>query len=167
MLEGERPYNFLTRSRGSSKTGDLGAVALSMLVAAERAERLYWLASDADQGALAIDAVAGYVARTPGLGERVEIQARRINVPATGTRLDVLPADAPGAWGLNAVGRLLRRARELARRPGRQAALGGGQLGGRQARRRAPRRPHHREHARPLRPQGPRPRRRQPPLAGP
>ena len=100
MLEGERPYNFLTRSRGSSKTGDLGAVALSMLVAAERAERLYWLASDADQGALAIDAVAGYVARTPGLGERVEIQARRINVPATGTRLDVLPADAPGAWGL-------------------------------------------------------------------
>ena len=100
VIEGERPYNFLTRSRGSSKTGDLAAVALAMSLAAEQPERLYWLASDADQGSLAVDAIAGYVSRTPGLADQVEIQARRVNVPRTGTRLDVVPADAPGAWGL-------------------------------------------------------------------
>ena len=34
VLEGPEPYDFLTRARGSWKTTDLGAVALSVLLAA-------------------------------------------------------------------------------------------------------------------------------------
>ena len=41
VLEGDRPYNFLTRARGASKTTDLAAVALSMLLALDSADRLY------------------------------------------------------------------------------------------------------------------------------
>jgi hypothetical protein len=99
VLEGDRPYHYLTRARGSSKTTDLAGCALSALVAAEDRERLYWLAADADQGALAIDAVQGFVGRTPALNARVEVQARRVLVPDTGACLEVVPADAAGAWG--------------------------------------------------------------------
>jgi hypothetical protein len=35
VLEGRAPYNFLTRARGASKTTDLSAVALSVLLAAK------------------------------------------------------------------------------------------------------------------------------------
>jgi hypothetical protein len=101
VLEGEQPYSFLTRSRGSSKTTDLAAVALAALLAAEGRARAYWLAADGDQGALAVDAIGGFAARTEALRDRVEVQARRVLVRDTGAWLEVLPADAPGAWGLN------------------------------------------------------------------
>ncbi|MDQ6807519.1 MAG: hypothetical protein M3065_21795 [Actinomycetota bacterium] len=100
VLEGPVPYSYLTRARGSSKTTDLAAVALSALMAADDRLRAYWLAADADQGRLAIDAIGGFVARTRALSGRVEVQARRVVVPASGAVLEVLPADAPGAWGL-------------------------------------------------------------------
>ena len=100
VLEGEEPYSFLTRSRGSSKTTDLAAVALSVLVAADHRLRAYWLAADADQGRLAVDAIAGFVSRTPSLAGRVDVQNRRVLVPESGAVLEVLPADAPSAWGL-------------------------------------------------------------------
>lgn len=101
VLEGSAPYNYLTRARGSSKTTDLAAVALSVLVAADRRLRAYWLAADADQGRLAVDAIAGFVSRTPAMVGRVEVQSRRVVVPASDASLEVLPADAPSAWGLN------------------------------------------------------------------
>ena len=100
VLEGSEPYGFLTRSRGSSKTTDLAAVALAVLLAADVRLRSYWLAADADQGALAVDAIAGFVARTEALAGRVDVQSRRVLVPDSGALLEVLPADAPGAWGL-------------------------------------------------------------------
>lgn len=100
VLAGEPPYNFLTRARGASKTTDLAAVALALLLTASSASRLYWLAADSDQGALAIDSIAGFVARTPQLQARVDVQARRVIAPATGASLQVLAADAPGAYGL-------------------------------------------------------------------
>lgn len=101
VLEGDAPYSYLTRARGSSKTTDLAAVALSVLIAAEHRLRGYWLAADADQGRLAVDAIAGFVSRTPELAGRVEVQSRRVVVPASDASLEVLPADAPSAWGLN------------------------------------------------------------------
>lgn len=101
VLSGSPPYNFLTRARGASKTGDLSAVALALLLEVEVAERLYWLAADGDQGGLAIDAIAGYVSRTPGLAGQVEVLARKVKALASGATIEVLPADAPGAWGLN------------------------------------------------------------------
>lgn len=100
VLEGPEPYNFLTRSRGSSKTGDLAAVALSVLLTAEERLRCYWLAAASDQAALAIDCIGGYVARTDALAGRVDVQSRRVVIPETGSMLEVLPADVPGAWGL-------------------------------------------------------------------
>ena len=93
------PYSFLTRSRGSSKTTDLAGVALALLLTLER-ERLFWLAADADQGALALDAIRGFVLRTPQLDGALDLQARRVVAHSTGSSLDVLPADAAGAWGL-------------------------------------------------------------------
>lgn len=66
--------------------------------------RYYWIAADQDQGALAIDAIAGFVQRTPTLADRVEVQARRVLVPSNGASLDVLAADAQGAWGLRPAG---------------------------------------------------------------
>src|SRR5665811_2083479 len=100
VLEGPEPYHFLTRARGASKTTDLAGAALSMLLTASDADRLHWLAADRDQGALAIDAIAGFAARTPALGGQVDVQSRRVVVPSTGATLEILAADAPGAWGL-------------------------------------------------------------------
>ena len=78
VLEGERPYSFLTRSRGGSKTTDLAACALSELLVADAPLRCYWLAADSDQGALALDCIAGFVGRTPTLLDRVEVQAESV-----------------------------------------------------------------------------------------
>jgi hypothetical protein len=100
VLEGEAPYSFVTRARGASKTTDLAALLLSVLIAAEHRIRAYWLAADADQVRLALDVIAGFVSRTPSLAGRVDVQARRVLVPESGAVLEVLPADAPSAWGL-------------------------------------------------------------------
>lgn len=100
VLEGERPYQFLTRARGSSKTTDLAAVALADLLTLETADRLYWVAADRDQGALALDAIGGFAGRSHWIGSRIELQTRRALAPASGASLEILAADAPGAWGL-------------------------------------------------------------------
>lgn len=100
VLEGDQPYQFLTRARGTSKTTDLAAVALSDLLTLPTADRLYWIGADSDQGSLALDAIAGFAARSAWIGSRIEIQNRRVIVTATGASLDVLSADAAGAYGL-------------------------------------------------------------------
>ena len=100
VLEGKRPYGFYTRSRGGSKTTDLSACMLSVLLASEDRLRCFWLAADGRQGELAIDCIAGFVTRTDGLADRVQLQARKVVVPSTGASLEIMPADAAGAWGL-------------------------------------------------------------------
>ena len=94
----EPPFHFLTRARGGSKTTDLAAMAAVLLLTTERAQ-LDWLAADSDQGALAIDAIAGFVFRTPFLSGALDVQSRRVVCRETGSSLTVLAADAPGAWG--------------------------------------------------------------------
>ncbi len=100
VLEGDRPYNYLTRARGTSKTTDLAGAAVSELLTVPDGDRLHWLAADRDQGGLAIDAIAGFAMRTPAIGARLDVQSRRVVVPDTGVTLEVLAADAPSAWGL-------------------------------------------------------------------
>lgn len=95
------PYHFLTRSRGGSKTADLGGMAVAaMLAQLPRGARAFGLAADREQGRLLIDSIAGYEARTPELKGALRIDAYRVVATRTGASLEVLPADAPGAWGL-------------------------------------------------------------------
>lgn len=101
VLHGAEPYNYLTRARGGAKTSDLAGVAIAAMIAQlPRRSRSYGLAADRDQGRLLLDSIAGYAARTPMLRGALEIGAYRVTATATGCTLDVLAADAPGAWGL-------------------------------------------------------------------
>ena len=95
------PYQFLTRSRGGSKTADLAGIAIAaMLAQLPRGARLYGLAADRDQGRLLLDSIAGYSARTPELKNALRVDAFRVTATRSGSVLEVLAADAPGAWGL-------------------------------------------------------------------
>jgi phage terminase large subunit-like protein len=92
------PYHFLTRSRGYSKTTDLGGISLVAMLMLPRSSRCYALAADRDQGRLLVDAADGFIHR--GLSAAFRADQWRITCVRTATTLDVLAADAPGAWGL-------------------------------------------------------------------
>lgn len=95
------PYAFLTRSRGGSKTADLAGVAIAaMLAQLPPTSRLYGLAADRDQGHLLIESIEGYAARTPELRGALEVGTYRVAATRGGSVLEILAADAPGAWGL-------------------------------------------------------------------
>lgn len=102
LLDPAPPHShFLTRPRGGSKTTDVAGVELVDLIAvAPPAARSYCLAADADQAGLLLDALGGFVRRTPGLGTEVEVGSWRVVHRRTGASLTVLPADAASAWGL-------------------------------------------------------------------
>lgn len=100
VIGGDPPYNFLTRARGGSKTTDLAGIALCFLLTMPPRSRLIWCAADLDQGSLAIDSISGFVSRTPDLAGEVEIKAKSVVATATESTLEVLPADAAGAFGL-------------------------------------------------------------------
>ena len=100
LNESVPPYHFLTRARGASKTTDLAGVAIAMLLTLPDRSRLHWLAADRDQGALAIDAIGGFVSRTPMLRGALDVQSWRVRFGPTDSTLEVLAADAPSAWGL-------------------------------------------------------------------
>lgn len=94
------PYHFLTRARGYAKTSDLAGVAVAaMLAELPAGSRLYGLAADRDQGRLLVDSIAGYAARTPELGNALTVDSYKAST-ASGSVLEVLAADAAGAWGL-------------------------------------------------------------------
>lgn len=96
------PWHFLTRPRGGSKTGDVAAVSLAwLLYQAEDRARGYGLAADRDQGALLVDAMAGFVHRTPELAAAVQVDAFRVTARRSLATLDVLPADEASSWGLS------------------------------------------------------------------
>jgi hypothetical protein len=100
-LEAPEPYHYQTCSRGWGKTETLAGATTAILATADKPLRMYWLAADADQGALAVDGIGGFVARTPGLSGGLDVQARKVIAPRSGAMLEVLPADEAGTWGLN------------------------------------------------------------------
>ena len=114
------PYHFLTRARGSSKTTDLAGVAIAMLLTLPDRSRLHWLAADRDQGALAIDAIGGFVSRTPMLTGALDVQSWRVRFAPTDSTLDVLAADAPSAWGIRSHGVFVDEIAQWATTPGPQ-----------------------------------------------
>ena len=95
------PYHWLGRSRGYSKTTDLGAIALVVLLAqAPPRARLFGLAADQSQGGLLLDALGGFVSRTPELQGALRVQEHRVIAERSGATLTILPADAATVWGL-------------------------------------------------------------------
>ena len=99
--ESVTPLHYLTRSRGYSKTADLAAVAIGVLLTqAPERSRSYALAADVSQGQLLLDALSGFVARTPELHGALTLQETRVIEPRGGATLSVLPADQSSVWGL-------------------------------------------------------------------
>ncbi len=100
-LDSPTPRHWVSRARGYSKTLDAAGWCLSAMIAQlTPGSRVYALASDRDQGRLLLDSLRGFAARTPGLVGLLEFGAYRCAVPSTDVVLEVLAADAPGAWGL-------------------------------------------------------------------
>jgi hypothetical protein len=95
------PYHFITRARGYSKTSDLGAIALALLLTdAPAGSRSYAFAADRDQAALLVDVIAGFVRRHPSLTEMVDVQQWKVENRRSGATLECGAADAAGTWGL-------------------------------------------------------------------
>jgi phage terminase large subunit-like protein len=93
--------HFLTRPRGASKTSDLGGVATAaLLVQLPREARGYAVAADADQARLLVDAMRGFIVRTPGIGGALQVDRWKVTASRTGATIEVLPADAASAYGL-------------------------------------------------------------------
>jgi len=87
--------HFLVRPRGGRKTSDLAALLLVLLATqAPAMSRSYVGASDEDQAAELIDAAAGIVARTPGLGAVFRVTGLTIVHLETAAKVVALPADA-------------------------------------------------------------------------
>ncbi len=98
VLEGQRRLAFITRPRGASKTTDLAGIGIAALVEQlPAASRSYAAAADRDQAALLVNAMAGFTDRTPGLPLRVETW--KATATRSGATLEVLAADAAGAFG--------------------------------------------------------------------
>jgi hypothetical protein len=103
IFEGDllEPYHYISRSRGWSKTTDLGAIALSLLLTeAPAASRSYGFASDQSQARLLLDSIEGFVRRHPSLAEMVELQQWKVTHRRSSATLECAAADAPGTWGL-------------------------------------------------------------------
>ena len=72
-----------------------------LLTDAPAGSRSYTLAANADQGALLLDALGGYVRRTSGLAGLVKVERHRVTVVESGASLQVLAADVASSWGLS------------------------------------------------------------------
>ncbi|MBW4033507.1 MAG: hypothetical protein HIU88_12740 [Acidobacteria bacterium] len=90
----------ILRARGMSKTTDIGAVALALLLSEAPAQsRSYAYAVDQGQAALMHDAVLGLIERT-GLARLVDVKATTVTVKATGATLSIEASDGASAYGL-------------------------------------------------------------------
>jgi hypothetical protein len=95
------PYHYLTRSRGSSKTSDLAAFIVAILLTQLRpGDKIFGVGADRDQARLMRDAALGYIRRTPGLVQEFDVGTYKITARKTAATFEALAADAPGAWGL-------------------------------------------------------------------
>lgn len=93
--------HWLGRSRGYSKTTDVAGLGVAMLIEQlSPGAMCYAAAADADQAALLVNAIRGFVSRTPELADAVQVQARRVIATRTGSVLEVIAADAASAYGL-------------------------------------------------------------------
>src|SRR5665213_307500 len=93
-------WHFLTRPRGGSKSTDIAAVAIGWLIKDARPlANGHIVAASTDQAAIIIDAIAGFVARTPELHGAVNVESKRV-IAKNGAWIEVLAQSDSGAWGL-------------------------------------------------------------------
>jgi hypothetical protein len=97
----DRPHwHFITRPRGGSKSSDTAGIALSWLVMdAPPLANGHIVAASTDQAAIIIDAIAGFVARTPELDGAVVVESKRVLAP-NGAWVEILAQSDSGSWGL-------------------------------------------------------------------
>lgn len=94
----------LLRPRGGSKTGDIAGYCIALMLHQFAAgEKIVVVAGDQDQARYVVEALEGYVARTPALGRAFKVEAYRVRCRSTGAVLEVMAADAPSAFGLRGV----------------------------------------------------------------
>ena len=97
-LDGPRRH-WIGRSRGYSKTDDLAAVTIAvMLEQLHTGHEAIGIAADRDQASLLIDHIRPIAARTPELRDVLTIGAYDVRT-AGGVRFEALAADAASAWG--------------------------------------------------------------------
>ncbi len=93
--------HWLGRPKGGSKSTDLAGICCAWLVeqAGPTADG-YAVAADRDQANRLLDKARGFIARTPGLDEVLEVQANRIVNRVNGARVNALEADVASSEGL-------------------------------------------------------------------
>lgn len=94
---------YLELPRGHAKTLIAAAEALRLLVTEDE-----WyidvFASDKDQARITADFIAGFVRRNPRLAASVVVERNKVYCKRTSSRLEVLAADAPSAYGRGGLG---------------------------------------------------------------
>lgn len=93
--------HWLGRPKGGSKTTDVAGIAAAWLVAqAGPHDEAYVIASDRDQAARLLNFARGLIARTPGLGDVLDVQSHQIVNRRTGAKVIALAADVAGGEGI-------------------------------------------------------------------
>lgn len=101
VLSGDWKYAYLTRPRGGSKTSDVAAMTVAMVLdRIPPGESGHCFAASKDQASLLIGSAAGYVRRTPGLADHIGIQNMRIVNRHNGANVTVMSAESATAYGL-------------------------------------------------------------------
>lgn len=99
--EGDRRLHWLGRSKGSSKSTDLGGLSLAWLVAqSQPLDEGFVAAADEEQANRLLTRARGLIARTPVLEGLVKVEARRLVNVRTGAVVQALAADVAGAEGV-------------------------------------------------------------------
>ncbi len=93
--------HYITRPRGMSKTTDLGAVVIAMLLEQlSTADRGYGFAADRDQARILVDSIAGFVLRTPEIRGALRVDNFVVTNPRTGALFEAMASDESSSWGL-------------------------------------------------------------------
>lgn len=100
ILEGKTRRHYLTRPRGGSKTSDLaGCIIALMLGEAPRGSRSYGIATDREQAGLLMDAIAGFLSRTPEVRGALETESWKVRNANTDATFLIASSDEASAWG--------------------------------------------------------------------
>ena len=101
ILSGDGPRrHWLGRARGYSKTTDVAALLIVLLLTLPFGSECAAAAADADQASILVRRMRGLLRRTKVLTDKFEVTARRVTCKRSGSFVEVLAADGASAWGL-------------------------------------------------------------------